>query len=178
MSEQGELTAELGKSLQKDFGGNNYSVYYDHGKAGAEGVGAISAYYGPKLTRDSKLAEIDIAVLDRKGKIILLVEVEENDDRPKTVIGDAMSTLFADRIAFKSKEQKFSNHGATLLVLAKDSKAGHKERMGEINKRIGQTLDNPKINRLKIKEVKLELFGKPDEMKGIILDGLQAYPSD
>ncbi|MGB7539316.1 MAG: hypothetical protein WBM17_12330 [Anaerolineales bacterium] len=165
-------TVELGKILDAELSPQNKIVIYDHGDTNNKNVGEITAYYGKELHRDNKLAEIDIAVLDDQRRIIMLIEVEENGDRPKTVIGDAVSTLLVDGIAFRSKPCTMIDGGATLLLLAKDSKVGHKDRMGEINKRIDQMLGNPVINRLKLKRVKLELFREPDEMKGIILKEL------
>jgi hypothetical protein len=79
-----------------------------------------------------------------------------------------MSTLLSDRIAFRSKPCSLIDSEAVLLILAKDSKVGHKDRIGEINNRIDQMLGNPTINRLKLKRVKLELFREPEEMKKII----------
>jgi hypothetical protein len=169
MDKYGVMTFELGKILDAELSPQNKIVIYDHGDPTNKNVGEITAYYGRELHRDNKLAEIDIAILDDQRRIILLVEVEENDDRPKTVIGDAVSTLLADGIAFRSKPCTMIDGGATLLPLAKDSKVGHKDRMGEINKRIDQMLGNPIINRLKLKGVRLELFREPEEMKGKIL---------
>jgi hypothetical protein len=169
MDTHGAITIELGKLLEAELSPQNKIVLYDHGEKNNKNVGEITAYYGKELHRDNKLALIDIAILDEQKRVILLIELEENDDRPKTVIGDAMSTLLADRIAFRSKEQKMIDGGATLLVIAKDSKVGHENRMGEINKRIDQILGDEMINRLKIKQVKLELFRGPDELKEKIL---------
>jgi len=172
MEKYGVMTFELGKILDAELSRQNKIVYYDHGDPSNKNVGEITAYYGKELHRDNKLAEIDVAILDDQRRIILLIEVEENDDKPKTVIGDAVSTLLADGIAFRSKPCTLIDGGATLLILAKDTKVIHKDRMGEINRRIDQMLGNPIINRLRIKSVKLELFRKPDEMKGIILKEL------
>jgi hypothetical protein len=169
MEKYGVMTAELGLLVEQKISSQNLHIYYDHGDPKKDNVGEITAYYGKGLHRDNKLAEIDIAILDNQKRIILLVEVEENDDRPKTVIGDVMSTLLADGIAFRSKPCTLIEGGAALLILAKDSKVGHKDRMGEINKRVDQMLGNPVSNRLKIKRVKLALFRQPDEMSRIVL---------
>jgi hypothetical protein len=165
-------TVEFGIILDAELSPQNKIAIYDHGDPSNKNVGEITAYYGKELHRDNKLAEIDVAILDDQRRIILLIEVEENDDRPKPVIGDAVSTLLADGIAFRSKPCTMIDGGASLLLLAKDSKVGHKDRMGEINKRIGQMLGNPTINRLKLKRVKLELLREPDKMKKIILKEL------
>jgi hypothetical protein len=167
MEKYGAMTVELGKLLEEEL--SNKIIYFDHGDPTNKNVGKITAYYGKELHRDNKLAEIDIAILDDQKRIILLVEVEENDDWPKTVIGDAVSALLADGIAFRSKPCTLIDGGATLLLLAKDSKVGHKDRMGEINNRIDQMLSNPIINRRRIKQVKLALFRQPEEMRRIVL---------
>jgi hypothetical protein len=172
MEKHGATTVELGKILDLDLSPQNKIVLYDHGDPSNNNVGEITAYYGTELHRDNKLAEVDIAILDDQRRIILLIEVEQYDDKPKTVIGDAVSTLLADGIAFRSKPCTMIDGGATLLLLAKDSKVGHKDRMGEINKRIDQMLGNPTINRLKLKRVKLELFRESEKMKKIILKEL------
>jgi hypothetical protein len=174
MNEHGVITNKLGELLDKELSGSGLTVYHDHGPE-SEKVGEISAYFGKELHRDNKLAEVDIAILDQQKKVILLIEVEENDDRPKTVIGDVMSTLFADGIAFKSKQRDMHDDGATLIVRARNSKVGHKERMGEINNRIAQILGNPIINRLKIKKVSMELFQEPNDLKDEIMKELGSY---
>jgi hypothetical protein len=152
MSQQGELTAALGKALQKELAGRN-TVYYDHGRAGEEGVGAISACLGEDLHRDNKLAELDIAILSPDKKAALLIEIEESADRPKTIIGDAMTICLSDQIRFKGKPLDVGEW-TTLLIISRKAPEMHKDRLEEIEKRINRLIENVDVSNLKLRKQK------------------------
>jgi len=91
----GELTARIARGLKHE----GYEVYHDHG--GAEGdAGHIASYFGPK-ERASLLSFIDIAVVEHSSnRAVALIEIEETEDRPKTLLGDAFCVLMGDGVKY------------------------------------------------------------------------------
>jgi hypothetical protein len=168
MSDHGEMTAGLGFQLQNEPALQGYTIFYDHGDPSQNNnVGAITAFFD-ELHRDTKLSEIDVAIIDKEGKVILLIEIEEKDDNPKKLIGDAMATLLGNGIDFK--ERQFSiGERATLLILAKKTGEGHEKRIQEIENGINQIITDGKLNKIKINGVRLSLFEKQDELKSMVM---------
>ena len=100
MKSHGELTAKVGKGLKFD----GCDVFYDHGTAG-ENVGKIVSSIEKKYGKKDGLSQLDIAVVERSSnRVLVLVEVEESTDRPKTMIGDIFGVLFGEYLSFKRRE--------------------------------------------------------------------------
>lgn len=171
MYADGKMTAELGQLLELEISGPEIKVIYDHGDKQNENVGAISAYYD-ELRRDTKLAEIDIAILDKDDNVILLIEVEESDDRPKTIIGDAMTIFLSDGIAFKGETKKPNSDEIILLILFREPESGHEERNRKIEEKLNGLLSGEIINKLKIIRVKVAPCQTTENMKKKILEEL------
>jgi hypothetical protein len=176
MTDHGEITSRLGRQLQQEPSMQKYSVYYDHGKRGDKNVCEISSVLGNQLRRDSKIAEIDIAILDQREKVILLIEIEESDDNPKKLIGDAITTLIGDKIFINRREVNQISEWTTLIVYAKKNGEGHEKRTKDIEIRINQLITNEKLNKMKINNIKLELFQDPDKLQRMIIDLLMSHP--
>jgi hypothetical protein len=168
MSDHGEMTAKLRFQLQNEPTLQGNTVFYDHGDPRQNNnVGAITNFFD-ELHRDTKLSEIDLAIIDKEGKVILLIEIEEKDDNPKKLIGDAMATLLGNGIDFKGKPLAIGEW-TTLLILAMTTGQGHEKRIQEIENRINQIVTDVKLNKMKIKGVRLVLFEKPDELKNTVM---------
>ncbi len=100
MSKHGELTAEIGAKLTFD----GYDIFYDHGTS-SENVGKIVSTLKKEYGRDDELSQLDIAVVEQDSdKAVLLVEIEETSDRPKTFLGDIFGVLFGNHIYFRRRE--------------------------------------------------------------------------
>ena len=155
MKKRGALTAKLGKYLEDRSERLEITVYHDHGE-GYTNIGEIQAYIGKGMRQGTGMAEVDFAIL-RQGKVILLIEVEEFADRPKTIIGDALAVCLSGKIEFKGEPLKVGE-GTTLLVACKRAKGNHKLRLEEIESRINNLIMNADEDGLKIKDVKLVLF--------------------
>ena len=118
---RGELTKEFGiwltKLLEKK---NQYSVYYDHGKQGAESnVVAIKGFLGDRVTNANRLADVDIMVVSN-GKVVLLIEIEEGAMSPKKLLGDIFSSVMCNQFAVKIENENryFSLSSETRLIIA------------------------------------------------------------
>jgi len=97
----GEKTGQFGLWLTKalkDY--PQYQVVYDHGNRKEHAnVAVIKAFIGDKVTKDNKLADIDVVVTNRAGEILLLIEIEESPISPKTLLGDVFASLFSSGFA-------------------------------------------------------------------------------
>ena len=93
----GQLTARIANQLQLKF--KAYNIYHDHG--GAEGgAGRITSYFGKK-ERAYLLSFIDIAIVERESnRLVALIEIEETEDKPKTLLGDAFCALMGEGVKY------------------------------------------------------------------------------
>lgn len=65
------------------------------------------------------LAWIDIVVADaNNGKVYQIIEIEDSTAQPKTIIGDLMTVLFGDGLAFGGRTDWQVGSWTTLTVLA------------------------------------------------------------
>jgi hypothetical protein len=178
MPADGELTGRLGEEIQKKLSGEGYTIHYDHGPSGSPGVGAISAYYSEKKHRETKLADLDIAILDPKGRVILLVEIEESDDRPKTILGDAMTVLLADGIDCKDGPLEKIGEWTTLLIIAMGSGEKHEKRRKVIEERLEMIRSGAQPGKIRVGAVKVRLFEEESELRGIVGEYLDSADGD
>lgn len=103
----GQFTGDLGRQLKKKVESKTdrrLTVYFDHAGSGSE---KIVAHLGERSSRANALSYVDIAVVEddshiiagkESRKVVLLCEIEEEGARPKKIIGDLCSLLFADGV--------------------------------------------------------------------------------
>jgi hypothetical protein len=132
----GQLTAEIADRLFQDLKERGYDVLYDHGDSSNENVGKIVSWYGDeeKCKRETELSQLDIAIVKQSNKVIALIEIEETNDRPKTLMGDAFCTLMGDHISFRGKPLQVDS-GTTLIVMSKSS-VFSPERIAFLNRKV------------------------------------------
>jgi hypothetical protein len=95
-------------------------------------------------------------------RVIVLVEIEESDDRPKTLLGDVFATMMADNIRFK--EKKFAvGLWTTLIIKAKRAKF-EIERVSRLQEKIDQLLSHLRTEQGWIGKVLLETYSDGDEL--------------
>jgi hypothetical protein len=123
----GELTAQVARALTTRFK-SRAEILFDHGKAQSDGVdkvGKIHAWYGDALKRDSRLADLDIAVvLPRSNRVLLLIEVEESSTSAKTLLGDVFAAVLAEHFTFQGKRELETGDWTMLIVLAQAATQG------------------------------------------------------
>jgi hypothetical protein len=178
MQKHGIFTARLGSSLHDELSPKGYEVHYDHGPSGTPGIGAISAYYGKEKHRETKLADLDIAILDPDDRVILLIEIEETDDRPKTILGDAMAVLTADHVDFKGKRLDGIGEWTTLLIISKGSGEKHEKRRKVIEERLEMIRSGAQPGKIRVGAVKVRLFEKEEDLRGIVGEYLGSADGD
>lgn len=118
MATDGKITAQIGEHLASVLGPRGYDVLFDHGVSSVS-VGNLVSWFGEAGShrRDSELGQIDIAVRERASmRTIALIEIEETNDRPKTLLGDVFAVLLGDHISFKGEELRIGAW-TTLVVL-------------------------------------------------------------
>ena len=106
----GEKTGEFGLWLTEMLKDQpQFQVYYDHGNPEEnDNVSVIKAFLGEKVTKENKLAEIDVMVVDQSDEILLLIEIEESPISPKTLLGDVFaSALSSGFAAVRAGEQTY-----------------------------------------------------------------------
>jgi hypothetical protein len=178
MQKHGIFTAHLGSSLRSELSDKNYIVHYDHGPSGTPGIGAISAYYGKEKHRETKLADLDIAILNPDKQVILLIEIEESDDRPKTILGDAMAVLMADGIDCKDGPLEKIGEWTTLLIISKGSGEKHEQRRRVIEERLDTIRSGAQPGKIRLGAVKVRLFEEESELRGIVGEYLDSADGD
>jgi len=99
---RGSHTVELANKLKEHLNGR-YNVYCSHGDF------AISTSFYNKLNKSNRLSFVDILVTYKNDyseeKPIVLIEFEETNDSPKTIIGDIYSLLFARYVHIKDVKE-------------------------------------------------------------------------
>ncbi len=164
MGKLGELTAEIGKGLKFE----EYDVYYDHGAAG-DHVGRIVSTIEEKYLRRDELSQMDIAIVGKdSGKALVLIEIEETNDRPKALLGDAFGVLVGDYIFFHRKQKITVNKHTTLIVLGK-SKISDDKRNKVLRKKIMKVKSKLSTNNSKIGNVVIKSFTDEKELSTLLL---------
>ena len=116
--EHGRWTREVAEKLQERLSADpvRYSgvrLYYDHGESGKAEVCQPTSYMGRRYGSDATLSGIDIVLL-KNGRILVAVELEESEVRPKTVLGDVFGVVLADRVRIRKRVHPLA--GAVLIV--------------------------------------------------------------
>lgn len=95
----GQKTGEFGHWLTRELKDQpRYQVYYDHGNSQKhDNVKVIKAFLGERVSRNNKLADVDVLVANQENEILLLIEIEESPLSPKTLLGDVFASVFSSR---------------------------------------------------------------------------------
>ena len=118
MMDHGKRTRQIAERLEEKLLAypNRYpgvKIFYDHGDSFKESVCQPTSYIGRRYGADATMSGLDI-VLVHKGKVFLLVEVEESQVRPKTILGDIFGVVLSERVRIKAKSYPIEN--ATMIV--------------------------------------------------------------
>ena len=158
----GQLTAEIGKSLESDA----YDVLYDHGIS-SKTVGRIVSYFGNKNERGTQLSYLDIAIVKKNtNQSVALIEIEETANRPKTIIGDIFAFLMGERVEFQGKELEVGNL-TTLLVLGY-SKLQHPKHNRYILDKVESAKSALGTKNCKIGKILIETYSNKDKLSSLL----------
>jgi len=177
MSTPGQLTSAIALSLTDPMNTMGYNVFSDHDPASGQ-VGKIVSHISEKNQQGVQLSQLDMAIVDKKsGRAVVLIEIEETNDRPKTLLGDIFGVLIGERITFHKKELKVGKW-TTLLILgfrkAKHEKKNellegrHAERILTIINKVEKVKPLMETGNSKIGKVMIKTFAGKDELEGLI----------
>jgi hypothetical protein len=153
----GALTAKLARQIADDWAERGYTVLYDHGSPG-ENVGKIVSWLGKAHRRESQLSQIDIAIVEKDSdQVFALIEIEETNDKPKTLLGDALGVLMGEHLSFAGKCELSVGQGTVLVILGK-SKIPHKERNEHLRKQVMDVKSSLSTANAEIGSVVIETF--------------------
>ena len=128
--DHGKRTRQIAEKLEKNLCADpeRYSgvqLFYDHGDSSKTEVCQPTSYMGRRYGADATLSGLDI-VLIHKGRVFLLVEVEEGQARPKTILGDVFGVVLAERVSIGGKSYPIVD--ATMIVAMIISSRGRQGR--------------------------------------------------
>jgi hypothetical protein len=118
----GSKTAEFGLWLTRELKEYpQYQVYYDHGDPHKyDNVKVIKAFLGDRVSRENKLADVDVLVANQDNEVLLLIEIEESPISPKILLGDVFASMLCEKFAvnIKGKQKYFEVTANSKLVVA------------------------------------------------------------
>ncbi len=149
----GDKTGEFGAWLTEALRGQaDYRVYYDHGDPKVDkNVAVIKAFFGETVTKENKLAEVDVMVVNQENEILLLIEIEESQISPKTLLGDVFACLLSSGFAVRveGKQVYFRVTTQTQLWIVGTvpcKKAGETDFINQVQEKINRIVfDNELI---------------------------------
>lgn len=132
MSKHGQLTSAVAKSITDEMNKKGFDVYYDHGDPSNSFVGTIPVSIEEELTSKNQISQLDIAVMERgTNRAVVLIEVEETMDTPKTLIGDIFTTLMGDSVHLPGRKNNAKvGNWTTLIIIGKGGR--HDDRLEKI----------------------------------------------
>lgn len=109
----GRLTREIAETLQKQLNAEpkrypGVRIFYDHGDSSKPEVCQPTSYMGRRYGTGATLSGLDI-VLVKNSRVVLVVEVEESEVRPKVVLGDVFGAVLADGIRIKNRPYRLKD---------------------------------------------------------------------
>jgi hypothetical protein len=127
MNQPGDLTARTAITLSQDLRSEGYDVLSDHSPS-TKNVGRITSWVTDGYKLETRLSLADIAIVEKgTDRVIVLIEIEETNDRPKNFLGDAMGILLGDHINFGEDRCLKVREWTTLIILGKGPPS-HRER--------------------------------------------------
>jgi hypothetical protein len=99
---------------------------------------------------------------------LALVEIEETNDRPKTVLGDAFAILFGDGISFKGNTIDVGEY--TTLIILGHRFQDHSGRVAHFSRKINSMKSMLATNNAKIGEIKISTYSDGSNLTELLDD--------
>lgn len=173
ISNHGKLTEGIGAKLKID----GYEIFYDQGKSSSI-TGKIVSHLGKTNERSIQLSQLDLAIIENaSNRTIALVQVEETNERPKTLLGDIFGVLLGEKITFQKKELELGDWTTLLILGYRKAKQGGKGevieekqdwRIQAMIKKAEEVKSALKTGNSRIGSIMIRTFGDTDEVEGII----------
>ncbi len=176
----GVRTAWVAQRLQEEFTDRGFDVLHDHGQKGVElddTPGKLRSWFGSKSTRETALADLDLAVVSRdpneakKYKAYVLVEIEETTHKPKIILGDIFATLLGNGITFQGERALDVGNWTTFIVLAHNEHDSHRDRLAYLQEQAIQLKTHLATPNASIGRIILDTFRDETDLE----DKLRRY---
>lgn len=158
--DHGRITRQIAEKLEHNLHADpeRYSgvqIFYDHGDSSKAEVCQPTSYMGRHYGVDSTLSGLDIVFVYR-GNVVLLVEVEEGNVRPKTILGDVFGVILAEHVRIKGKSYPIRD--ATMIVAITVSGKGHRpekyirleQHLSNCLNTLRSTMKQTRVNKIRI----------------------------
>jgi len=170
----GKYTGEIGFDLYERYRDTDYEIYYHHGKKSPNCYKPTPFF--DECSDASKLGYVDIVVIDKiKKKAILVCEIEETSNAPKTIIGDFMNIVLSDQISIDSTPYDYDRDIVFILGTKINCKGAGKKKTQNICqklKQINEKVGNKKIELIPISKDDAEKLTK--KVKEMIISKLDS----
>ncbi len=174
MKRHGELTAQIGELLSRGLKGRGYAVHYEPGVSVEDAATIVSWYQGKdEYCRECELSQLDMAVIDERAhKTVLLIEIEEANDRPKTFLGDLFAALLGDGIRFAGSMELAVDEQTGLLIVGV-SRFPYEARNQYIEEKVNAAKANLGTGNARIGRVLIRTFSSEEELKERLLSEVE-----
>jgi len=167
---RGKITQQIAKELTECLASTKYQVLYDHGES-VKDVGRIVSYFGQDYHRGTQLSCVDIAVVDSTScEILFLIEIEEGNARPKTLLGDAMAVLLGDTIVFAGNDYRVTGKTRFLICSLANARGQKQKKVSYIQERIKALRHHLESGNAKIGEITFPLYNSENELKAQLVE--------
>ena len=170
MNAHGQLTADLAQLIREEMNTRGFDVYCGHGKAGPF-TGKIVSSIIERYKRGDELGHLDIAIVKKDTKdpdALVLIEIEETNDKPKTLFSDVFGTLMGNFISLPHQGKSTVGDQTTLIIVCKgrnhECRNKHIEEKAKLARSVLWT-GNSQIGNIVIKS-----FTSEDELKKIFVE--------
>ncbi len=173
----GQLTAKVAQNITPAMRKKGYEVIHDHGSP-SDSIGKIVSWYGKgeKCERETELSQLDVAIVEpNSGKAVVLIEIEETNDKPKVLLGDTLCVLMGDHICFRGRRQILVDNETTLVVLGKGD-ASHEERNEYLSKKVMGIKSSLSTGNSKIGSVIIRAFCDEERLHAHLQPVLDRLP--
>lgn len=170
----GQLTADMAMYLRRQLRDKGYpcDVYHDHGKDGDGFRGKIVSSINREYARGDELSQLDIAIVKQgTSEVWVLIEIEETNDKPKTLLSDVFGTLTGNFISLPQLGRADIGNYTTLIVLGKGR--NHELRNQHIREAALSTRSALGAGNSQIGNIIVESFTTAENLKKILWDEVQ-----
>jgi len=163
----GILTWEATKFIRDNLNKNLFDLYYHHGEASAF-RGQIVSSIEEEYKRGDRLAQLDIAIVKKDtDDAVVLIEIEDTTDKPKTLISDLFGTLMGNFISLRgNRKLRVGNH-TTLIILAKGK--NHEDRIIHIREKAVLAKPHMGTKNSVIGNIVIEPFADGKELNTMVM---------
>ena len=171
MNAHGQLTADLAQSIREEMNTRGFDVYCGHGAAGTF-TGQIVSSTEEIYKRGDELGHLDIAIVKRDtNEAVALIEIEETNDKPKTLFSDVFGTLMGNFISLPRKGKTMVGNPTTLIIICKGK--NHEDRNKHIEEKAKMARSALGTGNAEIGNIVIESFTTHGELKKVLMDRIE-----